>query len=57
MSGLDKNSDYLKASLREMILRLQYPSALSAREIVQNGRVAQTLLFILDRLDALENKQ
>jgi hypothetical protein len=56
--SLDLNKDiaYLRACLKEMSIRLQYPGSLSATEIVSQGRVGETLLLVLDRLDALEGK-
>jgi hypothetical protein len=54
--NLDQNTEYLRASLKEMVTRLAYPGSLSAIEIVQNGRVAETLLLVLDRLDKLEQR-
>ncbi len=54
MTDLLKNPDFLKGCLREMSTRLQYPGSKSAREIVQDGCVAEALLYILARLDALE---
>jgi len=54
MSNPLNTPEHYKATLKEMSIRLQYPGAKSAIEIVQDGKVAETLLYVLDRLDALE---
>lgn len=48
--------EHYKATLREMATRLAYPGALSTREIVQNGKVAETLLFLLSKVAELEQR-
>lgn len=54
MSNPMNTPEHYRATLREMVTRLQYPGALSALEITQNGKFAECLLYVLDRLDALE---
>ena len=54
--NLDKDVLYLRACISEMITRLQYPGAQSAVEIVQAGKVGESLLYIMDRLDRLEQQ-
>ena len=57
MSELDKDASYLRATLKEMATRLQYPGSQSVLEIVRDGRVAAAILLLMDRVDALEGKQ
>lgn len=54
MSSPLNNPGHYRATLKEMATRLQYPGAKSSIEIVQDGKVAHCLLYVLDRLDALE---
>lgn len=44
---------YFRATLKEAILN-EYPGSLSAREIVQSGKIAECLLVLLDRLEKAE---
>jgi len=54
MSDLTNTPEYYRATLKEMVTRLQYPGALTGMEIVQNGKTAECLLYVLDRLEKIE---
>lgn len=54
MTDLNKDPAHLKACLREMIHRLAYPGAESAIEIVQAGKIAQAILLLYEKVEALE---
>jgi hypothetical protein len=54
MSDSLNTSAHYRACLTEMVKRLAYPGSLSAVDIVRNGKTAEAILYILDRLDQLE---
>jgi hypothetical protein len=56
MSELDKDTSYLRATLKEMATRLQYPGSQSSVEIIRDGHVAAAILLLLDKVEALEGK-
>jgi hypothetical protein len=55
---LNKSVPYLRATLKEALLDLnvRQSAAKSLHEVIRDSRIVETLLLVLDRLEALEGK-
>lgn len=57
MSELTQDVNYLRACLKESLLELHVRSGIkSARDVVRDSRIVETLLLVLDKIDALEKR-
>ena len=54
MTDINKDPVFLKASLRELVKRLAYPGAEDAISIIQTGKVAEALLYLMSKVEELE---
>lgn len=55
-SPLDKNPSYLRATLKEALLDLNVRPGVSKtlHEVMRDSRIIETILLLLDRVEALE---
>jgi hypothetical protein len=56
LSDLDKNTAYLRATLKEALLDLndRQSAPKSALEVMRDSRVVEAVLLLLDRVEVLE---